>query len=151
MMNFLKSRKMDKENLDSVTELEKIREIEKKKSKDQMIEGIIFKKFAEIGLEDRINEMNAKLGEVAGKMDELVFLYQSNCREKNSPSVRKMKVKEMIALLLQQHGPLSALQLSKLLNLSRTRCSEYLKEMEIKGTLQSELNCRKKLYKLRQL
>jgi response regulator of citrate/malate metabolism len=150
MMNFLKSRKMDQEKLDSVSELEKIREIEKEKSVNQRLESIIFQKFKEAGLEDKINEMNSRLEEVAGKMDELMFLYQSNSRGKTNPSVRKLKVKEIVNLLIQQHGMLSAPQLSDMMNLSRTRCSEYLKEMELNGVLVSELKCRKKFYQIRQ-
>jgi hypothetical protein len=150
MIDFIKSRKMEKEKLNSFSEIEKIRELEKEKSTNQRIESLIFKKFGELGLEDRMNEMNARLGEVLGKMDELMVLYQSNSRQKSSPSVRKMKVKEMITLLLQQHGGLTAPQLCELLNLSRTRCTEYLREMEINGALRSELNCRKKIYRIRQ-
>lgn len=150
MMNFLKSRKMDKEKLDSLSELGKIREIEKEKSENQRVESIIFRKFKEVGLEERIMEMDSKIEEIAEKMDEMMFLYKSNSREKTSPSVRKMRVKEMITLLLQQHDTLSAPQLSELMNLSRTRCSEYLKEMERRGVLVSELNCRKRSYKIRQ-
>jgi Fic family protein len=150
MIEFLGSRKMEKEKLDSLTEVEKLRELEKEKSLNQRIETIIFRKFKETGLDERLKEMNFMLEEVAEKVDHLVFLYQSNSRQKTSPSVRKMKVKEMITLLLQQHGRLSAPQLCSLLNLSRTRCSEYLTEMESRGLLQSELNCRKKFYMIRQ-
>jgi len=150
MIEFLSSRKMEKEKLDSLTEVEKLRELEKEKSLNQRIETIIFRKFKEAGLDDRIKEMNFTLEEIAEKVDQLMFLYQTNSRQKTSPSVRKMKVKEMISLLLQQHGRLSAPQLCNLLNLSRTRCSEYLKDMENKGLLQSELNCRKKFYSIRQ-
>ena len=150
MINFLKTRNIDKEKLDSLSEIEKIREVEKEKSVNQRIESLIYQKFKDIGLEERIKEMDSRLEEVAEKMDQLMFLYQSNSREKINPSVRKMRVKEMATLLLQQHGRLSAPQLSDLLNLSRTRCSEYLKEMEQKGVLVSELNCRKKYYKIRQ-
>lgn len=150
MMNFLKSRKMDKEKLESLSELGKIREIEKEKSENQRVESIIFRKFKEVGLEERIMEMDSKIEEIAEKMDEMMFLYKSNSREKTSPSVRKMRVKEMITLLLQQHDTLSAPQLSELMNLSRTRCSEYLKEMERRDVLVSELNCRKRSYKIRQ-
>jgi len=104
----------------------------------------------EHGLEDRINKMNTRLEEVAEKMDELMFLYQSNSRGKTSPSVRKMRVKEMITMLIQLHGSLNAPQLSELLKLSRTGCSEYLREIELRGVLESELKCRKKFYKIRQ-
>ena len=150
MMKFLKARKMDQEKLDSLSELEKIREIEKEKSVNQRLESILFQKFKEAGIEDKINEMHSRIEEVAGKMDELMFLYQSNSRGKTNPSVRKLKVKEMMNLLIQQHGTLSAPQLSDMMNLSRTRCSEYLKEMEMNGVLVSELNCRKKFFRIRQ-
>ncbi len=150
MMDFLRSRKIDKEKLDSFSELEKIREIEKEKSVNQRLESIILKKFKEVGLEDTINDMNSRLEEVAEKMDELVFLYQSNSRGKTNPSARKLRVKEMVTLLIQQHGLLSAPQLSEMMKLSRTRCSEYLKEMELDGFLESELKCRRKFYKIRQ-
>ncbi len=150
MIEFLGSRKLEKEKLDSLSELEKLRELEKEKSLNQRVESLIFKKFKETGLDERMKEMNFTLEEIAEKVDQLMFLYQTNSRQKTSPSVRKMKVKEMIMLLLQQHDTLSAPQLCQLLNLSRTRCSEYLKEMEFKGLLESELNCRKKIYRLRQ-
>lgn len=150
MIEFLSSRKMEKEKLDSLSKAEKIRENEKAMSLNQRLETLVFKKFKETGLEDMIKEMNLTLEEVAEKVDQLMFLYRSNSREKTSPSVRKMKVKEMITLLLQQHGAISAPQLCELLNLSRTRCSEYLKELENKGILESELDCRKKIYRIRQ-
>ena len=150
MIEFLGSRKMEKEKLDSLSKAQKLREDEKEKSLNQRLETLILNKFKETGLEERIKEMNFTLEEVAEKIDQLMFLYQSNSRQKTSPSVRKMKVKEMITLLLQQHGSVTAPQLCNMLNLSRTRCSEYLKDMENKGILESELNCRKKIYKFRQ-
>ena len=150
MVRLFNPRNFDKEKMNSLSEIEKIRELEKGKSANQRIEVLIFKKFEEMGLEDRMKEMNSRLEEIAEKMDELAYLYQSNSRQKTSPSVRKMRVKEMITLMLQQHESLSAPQLSDLLKLSRTRCSEYLKEMEHNGALKSELKCRKRFYKVRQ-
>jgi predicted transcriptional regulator len=150
MIEFLSSRKMEKEKHDSLTEAEKLRELENEKSLNQRVESLIFKKFKETGLDERMKDMNFMLEEIAEKVDQLMFLYQTNSRQKTSPSVRKMRVKEMITDLIQRHGQLSAPQLCNLLNLSRTRCSEYLHEMENKGLLQSELNCRKKFYRIRQ-
>ena len=150
MVKFLKSRDIQKEKSNSVTELEKIRELEKEKSINQRIESLIFQKFKEVGLEEKINDMALQLDEMAEKMEDLLYAYNSNCRQNSSPSARKRKVKEMIKLLLDQHGNLSAPQLSKLLKLSRTRCSEYLNEMEKNDILVAELKCRKKLYSIRQ-
>ena len=150
MMNPLRTRRMEREKLNSLTEMERIREAEKEKSTNQRIEALIFQKFDEVGLGERIGEISSRLDEMAQRMDELVGLMQSNCRTKASPSARKIRVKDMVALLLQQHGSLSAPQLCRMLNLSRTRCSEYLKEMENAGVLASELNCRKRFYRVRQ-
>ena len=141
---------VNSERLDSLSEVERIRELEKEKSLNQRLETLIFRKFKEIGLDDRMSEMNLKLDQVAQKMDEFMFMYESNCRQKSSPTARKIKVKDMIKLLLSQHGCLSAPEVSRLAKLSRTRCSEYLKEMEKTGALASELKCRKRYYKIRQ-
>jgi len=150
MINLLRTRKIRREKLDSLSEIEKIREVEKENSVNQRIENLIQEKFSEIGMEQMMKDINSRLDEVSEKIDELKFIYQSNSRQKMSNSARKMKVKEMITLIIQQHGMLSAPQLSKLLNLSRTRCTEYLKEMEAKGILDADTNCRKRFYKLRQ-
>ena len=149
MIEFLSSRKIDKEKLSSLSEAEKIRELEKEKSLNRRIETILSKKFEETGVQEKMKEMNFMLEEIAEKMDQMMILQQSNSRQKTSPSVRKMKVKEMITLLLQQHDVLSAPQLCNLLNLSRTRCSEYLKELEKEEKVGSETINRKKYFKLR--
>jgi biotin operon repressor len=60
------------------------------------------------------------------------------------------KVKETIRIMLMKQPAITSVQLSKSLNMSRTRCNEYLKEMENDGILGSFLKCRKKYYKLRQ-
>ncbi len=150
MIEFLGSRKLEKEKMDSLTEAEKIRESQKEQSLNRRIEDLISKKFDESGMHEKMNDMNFMMEELAEKMDQLMILNKSNCRQNVNPSARKLRVKEMITLMFQQHGSLSAPQLCKLLNLSRTRCSEYLKEMENKGVLESELKCRKRFYRFRQ-
>jgi Fic family protein len=144
------SRKLDREKLDSLSNAHKIRELEKEKSFNQRLETLILRKFKETGLEDRMKGMDGKLDKLTEKLNEFMYMYESNCRQKNSPTAKKVKVKEMIKLLLSQHGSLSAPNVSKFLNLSRTRCSEYLKEMENSGALSSELRCRKRFYRIRQ-
>jgi len=150
MIEFLGSRKIQKEKMNSLSAAEKIREEEKGQSLNHRLETLISKKFEETGVQEKITSMNFMLEEMAEKMDQIMIMSQSNCREKINPSARKIRVKEMITMMLNQHGQLSAPQLCGLLNLSRTRCSEYLKEMEKKGVLESELNCRKRFYRIRQ-
>ncbi|MGC8993618.1 MAG: winged helix-turn-helix domain-containing protein, partial [Candidatus Aenigmatarchaeota archaeon] len=60
------------------------------------------------------------------------------------------KTKEVIKTLLRKYGSLNAQQVAKILNLSRTRSVEYLKQMEEEGILKSEWRSRKKYYFLRQ-
>jgi predicted transcriptional regulator len=150
MIDLLRSRKLSRGKQDSLSEIAKIKDMEKDNSANQRMESLILKKFDETGLEERMKDIDRKLDDVYGKVEELVFLYQSNSREKQPPSVRKVRVKDVISALLDQHGSLSAPQLCKMLNLSRTRCSEYLKEMEGSGFLDAKLNCRKKFYSVRQ-
>ena len=63
--------------------------------------------------------------------------------------VRTMKVKSMIRSLLDEHGKLTAADIGNMLKLSRTRSSEYLKEMERKSALKSSTIRRKKFYELK--
>lgn len=60
------------------------------------------------------------------------------------------KIKESIRIMLLKQPAITSMQLSRALNMSRTRCNEYLKEMENDGILASFLKCRKKYYKIRQ-
>lgn len=62
--------------------------------------------------------------------------------------IRKSKVKEQILSLLQQHKKLTSTQLSKLIGLSRTRCSEYFRELTREGKTEGIIINRQKYYKL---
>ena len=66
------------------------------------------------------------------------------------PQTMSLKTKDAIKVILQKHKELTSSELSRIIKLSRTRCNEYLKEMENEGILISRINCRKKLYSLRQ-
>ena len=61
-----------------------------------------------------------------------------------------VKTKEAIRLILQKYREMTPYQLSKLIKLSRTRCNEYLKQMEDDGLTISRTISRKKFYSLRQ-
>jgi response regulator of citrate/malate metabolism len=65
------------------------------------------------------------------------------------PQTMSIKTKDAIKLILQKHNELTSSELGRLIKLSRTRCNEYLKEMENEGILTSKINCRKKMYFLR--
>ena len=56
---------------------------------------------------------------------------------------------ERIITFCKQHERLNSMQLGQLMGLSRTRCNEYLKKMEVMGLLESELTGKEKYYKLK--
>ena len=58
------------------------------------------------------------------------------------------KMKEKVVELLQQHRRLTASQMADLLHLSRTRCSEYFRELMVEGRVEGVLIDRQKYYKL---
>ncbi|MEM7825673.1 MAG: winged helix-turn-helix domain-containing protein [Candidatus Aenigmatarchaeota archaeon] len=73
---------------------------------------------------------------------------ESMLQQEENESVRKAKIKDQIISLLEQHKRLTSSQLSKLINLSRTRCNEYFRELTAEGITEGVLIDRKKYYKL---
>ena len=102
---------------------------------EQKLEDLLF----------RMAEMDKKIEALRhDRMKEFVEMREYNVSE-NTESIRKVKVKNMVKSLLGEHGKLTSAEMSKLLNLSRTRCSEYLKELERKG-LAKGVKVRRKVY-----
>jgi response regulator of citrate/malate metabolism len=93
-------------------------------------------------LERKIDKLDSKLREVKGMMESRPAILPTN--------VRSSKTKTAIKIILKKYGELSSVQLARLIKLSRTRCNEYLKEMERDGELVAKVDSRKKLYKIRQ-
>ena len=60
-----------------------------------------------------------------------------------------VKNREAIKLIVQRYGEITSSKLSKIIKLSRTRCNEYLVEMEKDGILVSEMKGREKFYSIR--
>jgi response regulator of citrate/malate metabolism len=93
-------------------------------------------------LERKIERLESKLREVKVRVDSKPVMMPTN--------VRSTKTKAAIKLMLQKHGEMDSRQLAKLIKLSRTRCNEYLKELEQEAELVSRTESRKKLYSIRQ-
>jgi predicted transcriptional regulator len=124
------------------------------KEKIQLHEGLEFEgggNWVEQKIEDilfRLSEMDKKIeGLRHDRMKEFMEMREFNPHE-TSDSIRKLKVKSMVKSLLEEHKRLTASQLSKLVNLSRTRCSEYLKELERKGLAKGTNVRRQRYYEL---
>lgn len=92
-------------------------------------------------LDQKIQENQALLKDLSKK-----YMRMSN---KKSRIPLKERTKTAIRLILKKHVKLTSNQLSKIIHLSRTRCSEYLKEMEKTKIVKGEVINRKKYYKIR--
>jgi biotin operon repressor len=98
---------------------------------------------------EKMKNLASKIENIEKKMAILEELIKEQGVEIKPRPVSE-KTKETIKTLLKKYGSLNAWQLGKLLNMSRTRCAEYLKQMEEEGILVSEWRSRKKYYSLRQ-
>ena len=107
-------------------------------------------------LEQKMDDILIKLKELERKVESVRreritdFIDSASKERKEAPKegARKLKVKGMIRSLLEQHGKLTSYDLSRMLKLSRTRCSEYLKEFERNGMVEGETVRRKRFYSL---
>ena len=96
-------------------------------------------------LEKKIQDISIKLSEMDKKIDN-IRPYKYLGTSDQPEGYRKSKIKLMIRSLLDEHKRLTANQLSKMVNLSRNRCSEYLKEMEADGITRGVEIRRQKFY-----
>ncbi len=95
---------------------------------------------------DRLVYLDKKIEELK---EEIWEIKRQFVRERKGIISLSERTKLAIKLILRKHGKLTPMQLSKLINLSRTRCNEYLKEMEREGIVKSEIQGRKKFYFLK--
>ncbi len=107
-------------------------------------------KYAKIAIElERLKKLSEKIDKIESKLKGLDDIVSAGGMSLQ-PRTISVKTKEAIRLILQKYGKVTASELSKLIKLSRTRCNEYLKEMEEEGLLFSLIDSRKKFYSLRQ-
>lgn len=91
---------------------------------------------------ERLSELDKKVESL--RKDRYTFLPDAE------GGARSARIKSMVKSLLNEHKRLSSAQLSKMLNLSRNRCNEYLKEMEREGLTRGFIYNKKKFYELKQ-
>ncbi|MFH0896867.1 MAG: winged helix-turn-helix transcriptional regulator [Candidatus Bathyarchaeota archaeon] len=97
---------------------------------------------------EKLRSVNRKIDTINTKIRAFEEVASTNGLD-IKPQTMSVKTKEAIKLILQKHTELTSSELGRLIKLSRTRCNEYLKEMENNGILTSKINCRKKMYFLR--
>lgn len=124
-----------------------------KKNKTESVESVIRQldgQYAKISFElEKLVDLKQKIEEIDSKLKEVEDII-SRGGFKLQTHIVSSRTKEAIRLILKKHGELTSSQLSRLIKLSRTRCNEYLKQMELEGELESRIDCRKKFYKIRQ-
>ena len=107
-------------------------------------------RYANIAMEiERLKKISEKIDRIEAKLKGLDDIVSAGGMSLQ-PRTISVKTKEAIKLMLQKYGKVTPSQLSKLIKLSRTRCNEYLKDMENEGIALSSIECRKKFYSLRQ-
>jgi len=88
-----------------------------------------------------------KLNDIEEKLDNLNNLNFNKDSAMPDGPVKVKRKKEIVNLLLK-HKKLTATQLSYFIKISRTRCNEYLKELEGSGMVKGDLIDKKKYYEL---
>ncbi len=149
MFGFLKDRKVGRGKKDYLSELSKIAKEEREKILREKIREIVAEELINSGMQNRIDEIFREMKKVDKKVEELKSSLLPLSRSK-SDSIRRLKMKRMIIELLNKHKRMTASDLSVRLNLSRTRCSEYLTELERTGIARGVVVSRQKFYELRE-
>lgn len=106
--------------------------------------------FSQLPTEENEKKIVNNNQETSVKLDELIQRIESLEKaldNQQEEGVRKGKIKDSIASLLQQNKRLTSSQLSKLIGLSRTRCSEYFRELTREGKTEGVIINRQKYYK----
>lgn len=107
-------------------------------------------RYAQMAMEiERLKNLGQKIDRIEAKVLNIDDTISSTGIKLQQRTIA-VKTKEAIKMLLQKYNEITPSQLSKLIKLSRTRCNEYLKQMEDEGMMLSRVDSRKKFYSLRQ-
>jgi DNA-binding transcriptional ArsR family regulator len=147
MINFLKDRKVGKGKKDYLSDLSKIAKDEREKILMERVREIVQEELKNSGIRERLDDISKFTMSVEKKMEELKSSIAPLSRSKTD-SIRKLKMKRVVIELLNKNKRMNACDLSVKLNLSRTRCSEYLTELEKAGVTKGIVISRQKFYEL---
>ena len=116
----------------------------------QRIVKLLDMRYAQLAIEiERLKNLGQKIDRIESKLLAIDDTISSTGIKLQQRTI-SVKTKDAIRMILQKYNEITPAQLSKLLKLSRTRCNEYLKQMEDEGTTMSRIDSRKKFYSLRQ-
>jgi uncharacterized membrane protein len=99
---------------------------------------------------ETIKKLSNKFDNIDERLTDLEKRISGELENKSSFVPLAMKNRGAIKLIVERYGEITSSQLSKIIKLSRTRCNEYLVEMEKEGILVSKSKGRKKFYSVRQ-
>jgi len=100
-------------------------------------------------IKERLDEISEKISHLHERID-LIEGKKPVATKSSADGIKKSRIKKIIENSLKEHGKLTAYDLGQMLSLSRTRCSEYLKEMERAGIVKGATSSRKRYYEIRQ-
>ncbi|MFH8092605.1 MAG: winged helix-turn-helix domain-containing protein [Candidatus Aenigmatarchaeota archaeon] len=96
-----------------------------------------------------VRELSQKIDRISLQVEEIKRLLEKASLDGETPIItKKDKIKEAIKMILRKKGKMTSEELAQIVGLSRTRCNEYLKEMERNKEARAEVINRKKYYKL---
>ncbi len=147
MIDFLKARKVGKGKKNYLSDISKIAKEEREKILRERIREIIIEELKNCGINKRIDDIHASSKNLEKNLENLKSSLVPLSRSK-SDSIRKIKIKRMILELLEREKRMTASDVSVKLDLSRTRCSEYLTELEKSGVARGIVVSRQKFYEL---
>jgi len=147
MIDFLKARRVGKGKKDYLNELSKIAKEEREKIIRVKIREIVLEELQGCGINKRIDDIHASNKNLEKNLENLKSSLVPLSRSKTD-SIRKIKIKRMIIELLRKEKRMTASDVSVKLDLSRTRCSEYLTELEKTGAARGLVVSRQKFYEL---
>jgi len=147
MMDFLRGRRVGRGKKNYMSELSKIAKEERERILKRKIREMVSEELEDSGLNKRIDDIFRITQSLDKKIENLKSSLVPLSRTKTD-SIRKLKMKRIILEMLKKHKRLTASDVSVKLDLSRTRCSEYLTELEKDGITKGLVVSRQKFYEL---
>jgi hypothetical protein len=147
MIDFLKARKVGRGKKIYLSDISKIAQEEREKIMREKIREIVLEELQHCGINKRIDDICDSTKSLEKNIENLKSSLVPLSRSK-SDSIRKIKIKRVILELLEKEKRMTASDASVKLDLSRTRCSEYLTELERDNVLKGIVISRQKFYEL---
>ena len=98
-------------------------------------------------IRERLDDISQKLSHLHERIDGIEGK-NPQLQKSSEDGVKKSRIKKTIESNIREHGKLTSYDLAQILNLSRTRCSEYLNEMERAGAIKGVRFRRKRYYEI---